>query len=177
MPNFQPAPSDSTRASIPAGTYTVDTAQSDVAFRAKAFGLMWVRGHIPVGAGTIEVTDGRLTGHGLLAADQITTGVGPRDWHLRSSHYLHTAKHPTITVAIDSADLTAEQADCEVVVRDTTAPVRLDLQSVEVVDGGLRITAATTVDRTVYPMLPPIAGVSRRVHLEVTVVAHRTDSN
>jgi polyisoprenoid-binding protein YceI len=177
MPNFQPAPSDSSRTSIPAGTYTIDTAHSDVAFRAKAFGLMWVRGHIPVGTGTIEVADGHLTGQGLLAADQIATGLGPRDWHLRSSHYLHTAKHPTITVAINSADLAAGQASCDVTVRETAAPVQMDLQSVEVVDGGLHIRAATTVDRTVYPMLPPIAGVSRRVHLEVTVVARRADSN
>jgi polyisoprenoid-binding protein YceI len=178
MPNFQPAPSDSFRTSIPAGTYTVDTAHSDVAFRAKAFGLKWARGHIPVGTGTIEVvTDGCLTGHGQLAADQITTGLAPRDWHLRSSHYLHTAKHPTITVAINSADFATGQASCDVTIRDAAAPVQMELQSVEFIDGGLHLRAATTVDRTVYPMLPPLAGVSRQVHLEVTVVARRADSN
>lgn len=78
---------------------------------------MWVRGRIPVREGSITVSGGRITGTGLLAADRIDTALGPRDWHLRSAHYLHTDKHPTIEVVIDGADLSSGSVPCEVTVR------------------------------------------------------------
>ncbi|GCE44573.1 COG2353: Uncharacterized conserved protein [Rhodococcus wratislaviensis] len=170
MPDIHSASSDP---AIPAGTYAVDTERSAVTFRAKAFGLMWVRGRIPVLEGSITVSDGRITGTGLLAADRIDTALGPRDWHLRSAHYLHTDKHPTIRVAIDGADLSSGSVACEVTVRGTTAPTQLQLRSIAAADT-LDITAETTVDRTVYPMLGPWAGVSRRANLAITLVARPT---
>jgi polyisoprenoid-binding protein YceI len=78
-------------ATIPAGTYQVDPARSELKFRAKAFGLMWVRGRIPVTSGTIRITEGQLEGSGEIGAAEIDTGLAARDWHLRTSHYLHTA--------------------------------------------------------------------------------------
>lgn len=51
---------------------------------------MWLRGRIPLREGSITVSDGRITGTGLLAAGRIDTALEPRDWHLRSAHYLHT---------------------------------------------------------------------------------------
>ncbi|MFC9556236.1 YceI family protein [Rhodococcus sp. NPDC056960] len=169
------ASSDPASAAIPAGTYAVDTERSMVTFRAKAFGLMWVRGRIPVREGSITISEGRITGTGLLAADRIDTALGPRDWHLRSAHYLHTDKHPTIRVAIDGAYLSSQSVPCEVTVRETTAPTQLRLRSIEAVDT-LHITAETTVDRTVYPMLGPWVGVSRRANLLITLVARPTRS-
>jgi polyisoprenoid-binding protein YceI len=171
MPDIHSASSVSP--AIPAGTYAVDTEQSAVTFRAKAFGLMWVRGRIPVREGSITVSGGRITGTGLLAADRIDTALGPRDWHLRSAHYLHTDKHPTIEVAIDGVDLSSGSVPCEVTVRGTTAPPQLQLRSIAAADA-LDITAETTVNRTVYPMLGPWAGVSCRANLGITLVARPT---
>lgn len=173
MPDISPASSDPASTAIPAGTYAVDTEQSTVTFRAKAFGLMWVRGRIPVREGSITISDGRITGTGLLDADRIDTALDPRDWHLRSAHCLHTNKHPTIRVAIDGADLSSHSVPCEVTVRGTTAPTQLQLRSIKEA-GTLDITAETTVDRTVYPMLGPWAGVSRRANLTITLVARPT---
>ena len=175
MPDIQSVPSGPSSDAIPAGTYVVDTTQSTVAFRAKAFGLMWVRGTFPVRDGSIEISHGRLTGGGALAADKIGTGMAPRDWHLRTSHYLNTAEHPKIRVAIDGAALSAESVRCEVTVRGTAAPVELQLRSVQTDCDTIELIADTTLDRTVYPMLGPWAGVSRLVHLEVKIVARPSD--
>jgi hypothetical protein len=60
-----------------------------------------------------------------------------------------------------------------VVVRDTPTTVPLDLRAVEIADGRLRIESHIVLDRTPFPMLPPIAGVSRRVDVELTLVAHQ----
>jgi len=41
----------------------------------------------------------------------------------------------------------------------------------EVDDGELHLEAAVELDRSPFPMLPPLAGVSRRVRIELIVVA------
>jgi polyisoprenoid-binding protein YceI len=156
---------------LPDGTYEVDPASSELRFRAKAFALTWVRGSMPVVSGRISIRDGRVSGSGEIAADEVTTGLRPRDWHLRSAHYLGTARHPRIAVSVGDTGLDEGQFPCTVVVRDTPTTVPLDLRSVELEDGRLRIDAQLELDRTPFPMLPPIAGVSRRVHLELTLVA------
>jgi polyisoprenoid-binding protein YceI len=158
---------------LPDGTYDIDPQGSQLRFRAKAFALAWVPGTMPVISGCIYIRDGRVSGSGEIAADQVTTGLAPRDWHLRSSHYLDTARHPRIAVSVGGTGLDAEQFPCTVVVRDTPATVPLDLRAVEIDDGRLRIEAHLVLDRTPFPMLPPIAGVSRRVDVELTLVATR----
>jgi polyisoprenoid-binding protein YceI len=156
---------------LPDGTYNIDPERSQLRFRAKAFALAWVRGTMPVISGCIWVRNGRVSGSGEIAADKVTTGLAPRDWHLRSSHYLGTARHPRIAVSVDDTGLDAGQFPCTVVVRDTPTTVPLDLRAVEIADGRLRIEAHIVLDRTPFPMLPPIAGVSRRVDVELTLVA------
>jgi polyisoprenoid-binding protein YceI len=157
---------------LPDGTYEVDPAGSELRFRAKAFALAWVRGSMPVVSGRISIRDGRVSGSGEIAADKVTTGLRPRDWHLRSAHYLGTARHPRIAVSVGDTGLDEGRFPCTVVVRDTPTTVPLDLRSVSFEDGRLRIDAKLELDRTPFPMLPPIAGVSRRVHLELTLVAN-----
>jgi len=158
-------------ATIPAGTYQVDPARSTLKFRARAFGLMWVRGHMPVTAGTIRITEGRLEASGEIGAAQIDTGLAARDWHLRTSHYLHTRAHPRIGVSFAGADLGATQADCTVTVRGTPSTVPMRVRRVAFDDGTLCIEAGVALDRTPYRMLPPLAGVSRVVHLDVEIAA------
>ena len=156
---------------LPDGHYTVAAERCIVRFRAKAFGLLWVRGQLPVAAGTFEVRADRVHGAGELAADAIDTGLGPRDWHLRSSHYLRTADHPRIRVRTDAGTLNAPQLTCNVTVRGVEPPVALAVEGVEHEGASVRITLRTALDRSPYPMLPPLAGVSRVVHLEVDLVA------
>jgi polyisoprenoid-binding protein YceI len=159
------------RPDVPDGTYDIDPEASQLRFRAKAFALAWVRGTMPVISGCMYIRDGRVSGSGEIAADKVTTGLAPRDWHLRSSHYLATAKHPRIAVSVDDTGLDTEQFLCTVVVRDTPATVPLDVRAVQIQDGMLRIECQLVLDRTPFPMLPPPAGVSRRVDVELTLVA------
>jgi polyisoprenoid-binding protein YceI len=156
---------------LPDGTYDIDPESSQLRFRAKAFALAWVRGTMPVISGCICVRDGRVSGSGEIAADMVTTGLAPRDWHLRSSHYLGTARHPRIAVSVGDTGLEAAQFPCTVAVRDTPTTVPLHVREVGIDDGRLRIEAHLVLDRTPFPMLPPIAGVSRRVDVELSLVA------
>jgi polyisoprenoid-binding protein YceI len=163
--------SNGLRPDLPDGTYDIDPEVSQLRFRAKAFALAWVRGTMPVISGSVRIRDGRVSGSGEIAADKVTTGLAPRDWHLRSSHYLGTARHPRIAVSVDGTGLNAGQFPCTVVVRDTPATVPLHVREVQMQDGMLRIECLLVLDRTPFPMLPPLAGVSRRVHVELTLVA------
>ena len=171
MTDARPSSPNDVSEPIPAGEYVVDLEQSELRFKAKAFGLVWVRGRMPAAAGSFRITDGTLSGTGEVAADQVDTGVAARDGHLRSSHYLDTTRHPVISATVDGADLGSGVADCTVVVRGTASPVRMTINSVAVVDGALRLEAGVALDRTPYPMFPPAAGVSRIVHVALTVVA------
>jgi polyisoprenoid-binding protein YceI len=173
MPNTEPsmtAQPASARA-IPPGTYLADSARSQLSFRAKAFGLIWVHGHMPAVGGTIHVTEGRLRGTGEVAASRVSTGLRARDWHLRTRHYLHTTRHPNIQLSVDDADIASGHADFRVVARGKPASIGLELDSVQVSDGTLRLQAHGTIDRSPFRMLPPPYGVSRLVHVVLTVVA------
>lgn len=156
---------------IPSGTYEADPARSRLSFRARAFGLIWVRGGMPAVRGAITVSRGRLRGTGEAAAGSVSTGLRARDWHLRTKHYLHTRRHPTIQLSVEDADIASGHAEARVVVRGNTATVRLELDSVQASDGILRLETHGTIDRSPFGMLPPACGVSRHVHVQLAVVA------
>lgn len=158
-------------ASIPDGMYLADAERSSLSFRAKAFGLVWVRGTMPTVEGAVRIENGRLSGTGVIAASGVDTGLAPRDWHLRSSHYLKTAAHPTIALEVHDADMAAGYADCIVTVRGTSSVVPLRIEQLEVADGALHLQAGVDLDRSPFPMLPPLAGVSKIVHIGLTVIA------
>ena len=58
-----------------------------------------------------------------------------------------------------------------VIVRGKPASIGLELDSAQVSDGTLRLQAHGTIDRSLFGMLPPPYGVSRLVHVVLTVVA------
>ncbi len=178
-----PNPENSTTAqspsapAIPSGTYQADPARSRLSFRAKAFGLIWVRGQMPAVGGTIHVIGDRLRGAGEVAAGSISTGLPARDGHLRTKHYLPARQHPTIQLSADDADIASGHADARVVVRGNPATVRLELDTVQASNGTLRIEAHGTIDRSPFGMLPPACGVSRHVHVQLTVVAAQAQTS
>jgi polyisoprenoid-binding protein YceI len=157
----------------PDGVYDVDPEGSRLQFRAKAFTVAWVRGMMPVAGGTIRIADGRVTGVGELAADQVSTGLGPRDWHLRSSHYLHTARHRRIRVSVDDVPASATSVPCTVVVRGASCVTPFEIGTVEFAGDVLRVDGRLVLDRSPLPMLPPIADVSRLVEVDLSIRATR----
>src|SRR3954447_9099958 len=122
------------------GTYAVDPDASHFRFRAKAFTRFWVRGTMPIAEGSVRFADGRVSGDGKIAADRLSTGLAPRDWHLRSSHYLHTARPPLIHVSVADCPV-AGPFECTVVVRGTACTVPLTVDAVELDAETLRVTA------------------------------------
>jgi polyisoprenoid-binding protein YceI len=154
------------------GTYAIDPDASQFRFRAKAFTRFWVRGTMPIAEGSVQFTDGRVSGNGQIAADRLTTGLAPRDWHLRSSHYMHTARHPRIRVSVADSPVVGP-FECTVVVRGVSSTVPLTVDAVERGEDVLRVTAHLLLDRRPFPMLPPIAGVSRLVQIDLELVARR----
>ena len=53
---------------IPDGDYVVDVTRSELRFRARAFGLVWVRGRMPAVEGAVHVREGVFSGDGVRAA-------------------------------------------------------------------------------------------------------------
>ncbi|MDN5858343.1 MAG: YceI family protein [Pseudonocardia sp.] len=166
-----PEHSPGSSVAIPDGTYVVDTERSELRFRAKAFAALWVRGRMPALDGTIQVRAGRLSASGAIAAQRVDTGLPTRDWHLRSSHYLHSARHPRIAITVDGSATDAPESTAEIEVRGVAAPLRLRIADLGWQDGRLRLEAEGDLDRSSLPMLPPIAGVSRIVHCRLMVEA------
>jgi polyisoprenoid-binding protein YceI len=152
-------------------TYQVDPTQSEVRFCAKSFGLITVRGRIPVVNGVIRVSGDRVRATAEAASGQIDTGLPARDRHLRTSHYLHTEAHPHIRYSVQNATLDAEEITGSLTVCNVTASVTITIDRLELTDGVLHIQARTALDRTPYPMLPPITGVSRVINIELSITA------
>ncbi|HEX3827548.1 MAG TPA: YceI family protein [Sporichthyaceae bacterium] len=152
-------------------TYHVDPARSRLSFSAKSFGIVRVHGFMPVVAGTIRLQNGRVQATGASAADRIDTGLRPRDWHLRTAHYLHSAAHPTIQLRVEDGPLAPGELDATLVVRDVAAPIRLTVEAVEQTENTLVVHASTSLDRTPFPGLRPFAGVSRIIHVELNITA------
>ncbi|NGP04159.1 YceI family protein [Rhodococcus sp. 14C212] len=126
------------------GAYTVDPELSEVSLRAEAFGVKWVHGTMPVADGAITISENHLSGNGRLSADRIDTGLRPRDRHLRSSHYLQTAQHPTIAVNIDNMSLVTGYHSCEVTIKDVVSCSQVWLETVPCMNNELHVEATMT---------------------------------
>jgi polyisoprenoid-binding protein YceI len=124
-------------------------------------------------SGAVAVSGETFHGAGIADARTVNTKLKLRDWHLRHSHYLHAAKYPEIRFAVDHARVGAPEAEARLEARKgaVTFPITVDEMRV---DGDvLRIKASGSFDRRPLGMLPPLAGVSRMVDLELDIVARR----
>jgi polyisoprenoid-binding protein YceI len=155
------------------GRYIADTAGSRLGFRAKAFGLVWVTGTMALRNGVIEIGQGRVRASGELDVLSTETGLKLRDWHLRSGHYLHTAKHPSLPVSLVETDVTSTVASIRAVIRDMPVEFPLTLDGAQVDDAQLVLQASGEFDRRGLAMLPPVFGVSSLVQIKLSVLARR----
>jgi len=111
------------------GRWQLDATASSVHFEHRSvWGLVNVKGVFGkiAGEGGIE-PGGALSGTLRVDAASLDTKQGMRDKHLRSKDFLDVENHPEITVAINSATVTADGVvlGAELTVRGRTEPLSL----------------------------------------------------
>lgn len=87
-----------------AGHWRVLSEQSRVGFRVKKMGLYRVKGRFRSVDGAVEVAPTGSRAEVVIDASSITTGMPPRDLHLRSADFLAVKTHPVIIVSADSLE-------------------------------------------------------------------------
>jgi polyisoprenoid-binding protein YceI len=123
------------------GDWRVDDRRSLVRFHTRAmFGLFPVAGRFDRFAGTLHVDEsGRASGELTIEASSVTTGLGLRDWHLRSRDFFHAASHPHLTFTLNGLEPDGEShlVTGLLHIREVSLPVRA---SATVADHGSEAT-------------------------------------
>lgn len=105
MPSlFSRSQTATTSSPIPAGTWSIDPAHSQVGFSVKHLGIATVHGTFETFAGTLEVGEdfGSATITGTIEAASIQTNEPDRDAHLRSADFFDVEVFPRITFSATS---------------------------------------------------------------------------
>ena len=106
-------------ATIPAGTWTIDSVHSQIGFSIRHLAISKVKGHFDEFSGEIT-SDGTLEGTSVSAeitVASINTKVKDRDAHLVSADFFDAENYPVITFVSTSI---TPQGDDVVVVGDLT---------------------------------------------------------
>jgi polyisoprenoid-binding protein YceI len=82
---------------IPAGTYSVDSAHSNVGFAVRHMGIATVRGTFRSFQGTIDATGDAPVLEGTVETASVDTGEENRDGHLKSPEFFDAERHPQIS--------------------------------------------------------------------------------
>ena len=72
---------------------------------------------------------------------------------------------------MDNGPIGATTLPCTVVVRGIPCVTNFTIDAVEYTQGALSVDGRLVLDRTPFPMLPPIAGVSRLVEFDLSIRA------
>jgi polyisoprenoid-binding protein YceI len=153
--------SDASTPEVPAGTYKVDPAHSEIAFSVRHLGLSTVRGVFTESDAMIIFPDAGLSemqAEATIQAASVNTNEADRDTHLRSADFFDADNHPTITfsdlnvVSVDGSEFTLEG---DLTIRGVTKPITLEGEYLgTAVDpwGNQRVglTAEGTIDRTEF---------------------------
>jgi polyisoprenoid-binding protein YceI len=112
---------------IPAGSYSVDPAHSNVSFEVRHMGIATVRGSFQSFEGKIEAGDSVVL-EGAVTVDSINSGDENRDGHLKAPDFFDVAQYPQITfhsTGGDSADDGRVTLDGEITIKGVTKPIEL----------------------------------------------------
>jgi polyisoprenoid-binding protein YceI len=135
---------------IPAGTWTVVPAESQLGFRARGtFGLAAVKGTFGSFEGELSVGDADATGELRIDSSSLDTGNARRDAHLRSPDFFDATTHPKLTfrlLAVSPARENGYELTGELRIRDNVLQVSAPL-SVEHDGDRLTLTTELAVDR------------------------------
>lgn len=110
------------------GTWTIDTAHSELGFVARHLMVTKVRGSFQDFAGTITVADQLVDSKAevTIQTASITTRNADRDAHLKSGDFFEIESNPTITFVSTSFDGSTLVGD--LTVKGVTKPVSLDVE-------------------------------------------------
>jgi|tagenome__1003787_1003787.scaffolds.fasta_scaffold20859498_1 polyisoprenoid-binding protein YceI len=159
-----------------AGTYRIDPTRSAVTFAVKELGLMTVRGHLPVHAGTVVVAENQLRSSvtATIDANGIRTGNARRDKDLRAPKFLDIDAHPVMT--FESTGLAGRgtgswELSGTLTVRGTAAPVVLAVTGAPGSDGAAGVLRGTArIDRYAYGVTVAKGIIARWVDVTVEIV-------
>ena len=121
---------------IPAGTYNVDPAHSNVGFAVKHMGIATVRGSYKQFQGTIDATGEAVRLDGTVQVASVDTGDPNRDAHLQAPEMFDGEQYPEITFHSTASSIGADGAITltgEITIKGVTKPIEL---SGEVAEGG-----------------------------------------
>jgi polyisoprenoid-binding protein YceI len=161
---------------LQAGEYVLDVHRTTLGFRAKAFCLKWVTGTLRPTSGGLRIEGDIFYGAGTADATSVDTKLRPRDWHLRTGHYLHATKYPDVRLSVDPCRLDSGTMEARLKVRDGAVSVAVTIDEIHASGDELRVKVSGSFDRRGLGMLPRQAGVSRVVHLHLDILATRTAS-
>lgn len=132
----------------PPGRYELDTEGSTVEFATKhLFGLLPVRGTFALAGGSATVADPveKSTVEAQIDAASFRTPTPPRDRVVRSTMYLDTDNHPTISFSSTQWD--GNTLTGTLTVREVTGPVTLTITESSVNGDSFTARATARVDR------------------------------
>jgi polyisoprenoid-binding protein YceI len=137
--------------SIPAGTYNIDPAHSNVGFEVKHLGIATVRGGFKNFTGTI--VDGVL--EGTVEVASVDTGQEARDGHLQAPEMFDAAQFPEIKFRSTEVEADGDEIKLvgDITIKGVTKPITLKGELAEVAEdpqGNARIgfEVAGKIDRT-----------------------------
>ncbi|MFH5821993.1 YceI family protein [Georgenia sp. AZ-5] len=143
-------------ASIPAGTYVIDQAHTDVSFTVRHAGISKVRGKFEKFDGSLTVAEDFAASSATVTIDasSINTGDANRDGHLRSADFWDAENKPTWTFVSTGVEGSGEEFTLkgDLTINGVTKPIELDVEfNGAVVDafGANRVgfSAATEISR------------------------------
>jgi polyisoprenoid-binding protein YceI len=119
--------SATTLTQIPAGTYAVDPAHSNVGFEVRHMGIATVRGAFKQFAGQIDASGEAPRLEGTVEVASIDTGEVNRDGHLQSPEFFDAQQHPQISFQTTATEISENQITLagEITIKGITKPIEL----------------------------------------------------
>ena len=96
---------------IPAGTYTIDPAHSNVGFEVRHMGIATVRGAFRSSRARVDATGDAPVLEGTVEVASIDTGEENRDGHLKAPDFFDVEQYPQITFRSTATELGRRRSD------------------------------------------------------------------
>ncbi len=166
-----------------ASTWTIDSYHSSVAFAVKHMGVSTVSGTFYNVTGNVTWDDANVAKSSVDASidtTTVSTGVPPRDNHLKSPDFLDVAKFPTITFVSTGVQKSADGLTVigNLTLHGVTKPVTLNVTDIsapqtvgppgkqKTVRG---LSATTTINRHDYGVMGGMADTMVGNDLKITI--------